>query len=115
MRWRKLAEKVGLQEQLTDLNETGIPSRVIGPTPSTFFGADCVDVILLDSSILLSLVSLFKSRFMELTESQRREERKKGFEVIILKTEIDGFCGRRHLKGSSREMTKLTPLSFWIA
>lgn len=53
------------QRQLTDRNESGIPSLVTGPMPSIFFGGVCVDVIFFVSSILLSLVSLFKSRLME--------------------------------------------------
>lgn len=52
--------------QLTDLDIIGIPSRVVEPIPSTFFPTVVwVDVIFLDSSILLSLASLLKSRFME--------------------------------------------------
>lgn len=52
--------------QLTDLNEIGIPSLLVGPMPSTFFC--CVDVILLAPSILqLSLVSLLYSLFVEMT------------------------------------------------
>lgn len=51
--------------KLTERRVIGIPCRVVGPMPSTFFGGACVDVILLDSSNLLSLVSLLKSRLME--------------------------------------------------
>lgn len=59
--------------QLTDLNEIGIPSWLVGPMPSTFFcccccWCCCVDVILLAPSILqLSLVSLLNSLLVEMT------------------------------------------------
>lgn len=65
----------GFKEWLTDRIETGIPSLVIGPTPSDFFGGGAwVDVIFLVSSNLLSLVSLLNSRLMVWTEKRIKRD-----------------------------------------
>lgn len=61
-------ESTSRWRSFTDRRETGMPSRVVGPMPSTFFGGAWVDVILLVSSNLLSLASLLKSRLTVYTE-----------------------------------------------